>query len=52
MKATRHQIMVAITALITVIAIVAVVNPQASNVLDQLLPTLMLILGYYFGTKR
>jgi hypothetical protein len=48
----RQQITIVFVALVVVLALTAIVAPTANHVLNQLLPALMLILGYYFGQKR
>ena len=52
MEKQRQQITIVFVALIVILALTAIVAPTANHVLNQLLPALMLILGYYFGQKR
>jgi len=49
---TRHRLATVVTLLIAVIALSATVNTGAERVLDQLMPVMLLILGYYFGSRR
>jgi hypothetical protein len=52
MDKERQRITIVFLALVVIVALTAVVKPTATTVLAQLIPVLMLILGYYFAQKR
>lgn len=47
----RYFVTIMIVSLISFIAIVAIFKPTANKILEQLIPLLMLIIGYYYGRK-
>lgn len=51
MDKIRHRLAAALVFSVVCVAVVAAFQPKASEVLNQLLPALMLTLGYYFGRK-
>jgi hypothetical protein len=48
---TRLYLALMVGALFIVLALVAVVQPTASAVLDKVLPLLTMVLGYFFGRE-
>jgi hypothetical protein len=48
---TRLYLALVVAALVTTLALAAVVQPTASAVLDKVLPLLTLVLGYFFGQE-
>ena len=48
---TRLLTTIIIVILISLIAVISVFKPGASKILEQLLPILMLIIGYYYSRK-
>ncbi len=51
MDKIRHRLATALVCSVVFVALVAAFLPRAGEVLNQLLPALMLTLGYYFGRK-
>jgi hypothetical protein len=51
MDKMRNRLAATLVWLVVAISLLATFAPRAESVLRQLLPALMLILGYYFGQK-
>ena len=46
---TRGILAIMVTVLVGIVAVIAIPYPSAASVLQQLLPLLTLVLGYFFG---
>jgi hypothetical protein len=48
---TRFYLAIIVAALVVVLALITVVQPTASAVLDKMLPLLTMVLGFFFGQQ-
>ena len=48
---TRFYLAIMVATLVAVLALVAVVQPSASAVLDKLMPLLTMVIGFFFGQQ-
>jgi hypothetical protein len=48
---TRRHLALIVTALVTIIALIAIPLPAAVGMFDKVAPLLTLVLGYYFGYR-
>lgn len=52
MERMRHRLATVLVCSVGAVALAAVFVARADEILSKLLPALMLVLGYYFGSRR